>query len=130
MKSRRPYRKPRKKPELFDQGAIARKAAEYAFKAKAAREFKEKGIVQRPMARGWSTVLTQSAKRPGYFQITRFDEHMDPVGDTERATLKEAVDALYWDAYGKQPKKVPLLKGLSKPSKMATVRIGTRVFKV
>lgn len=127
MTSRRAYRKPTKKVEISDQADKAFKATKYAFKAKAAREFKAKGIVSRKMARGWSSVITRSAKTPGAFQITRFDADMEPVGDTQRNTLSDATEVLFWDVMPRA-KKVPVPKGVRAPAKV--VRIGTRVLKV
>lgn len=127
MTSRRAYRKPSKRLELSEQGDIARKAKMYAFKASAAREFKRTGMVCRSFGNyGWSSVLTKSARVPGWFQVTRFDADMEPVGHAERSTLKEALDALYWDVVPKATK-IPLLKGLPKKR---VVRVGKHVAKV
>lgn len=127
MTSHRAYRKPIKH-ELSEQSDAARKAKMYAFKAHAARDFKRDGVVRRAFGKyGWSSAITKSARVPGWFQVTRFNAEMEPVGHTERGTLKEALDALYWDVVPKATR-VPLHKGLTKPTRV--VRIGSRTFKV
>lgn len=76
----------------------ARKAG---FIARARRDFKRNGMVVRepPLQPDTKHVLTRGFRSDVAYQVTRLDEHEQPMGHTEHGTLDAALGQL-WDGAG------------------------------